>query len=328
MPGPDFSLDEPLAARSDDPLILRADLKSIVISSDRPSSSSTHRSLRSGVLRRFGSSAAGGRVVQQGALRYSFERPLLLPRFINAQSRRAPHEYATGPGSWLPRSWRGWRIASCRTEPDEVRVRLQEVHRVGRARARSSPRWCAAPARAPTHRAQSAGPRFSGTRSWRGRSTSTRSTPDDSRRHPAGPAGRKATTPCAPLWRRLGIDDDRIPSGSRTAAPGMREDVGHARLEVPDLRPALHPELRLGLSEEFRIAPTAGPMSRQNIPFPQTNVRTCSTTTSPTGRWRPVHLRHRPPLPIFSVMIGLRVLEDDLARFPAYRACCFYRPSS
>jgi len=106
----------------------------------------------------------------------------------------------------------------------------------------------------------------------------------------------------------------------------MKEDAA-ARLgvaRISDLR--LHPELRLGLSEEFLHRPDGWPMIRQNYRLPQTNVRQLDHDVA----YRALATGAIDATDLYTTDAEIRrerlvVLEDDLARFPAYRAVLLYR---
>jgi len=161
-------------ARSDDPAELRADLEVdrqelgqtvVLVTHDLfEAEFFADRVVRCGMA---GSSSRGAAQL--------VERPAdpFVTRFINAQSRPGAPMSTRPVGVLAARSGGGGdRLPAGRRAGRGAR-RLQEVHRVGRARRESSPRWCAAPARAPRIAPSFGGDPGSLARALRGRSTST-----------------------------------------------------------------------------------------------------------------------------------------------------------
>jgi osmoprotectant transport system permease protein len=126
--------------------------------------------------------------------------------------------------------------------------------------------------------------------------------------------------------RRLGIEMTGSLGFEDSYALGMKEDAA-ARLgvaRISDLR--LHPELRLGLSEEFLHRADGWPMIRERYHLPQTDVRQLDHDVA----YRALATGAIDATDLYTTDAEIRrerlvVLEDDLARFPAYRAVLLYR---
>jgi osmoprotectant transport system substrate-binding protein/osmoprotectant transport system permease protein len=126
--------------------------------------------------------------------------------------------------------------------------------------------------------------------------------------------------------RRQGIEMSGSLGFEDSYALGMRADdagrLGVAR--ISDLR--LHPELRLGLSEEFLHRADGWPMIRQRYHLPQTDVRQLDHDVAyralATGA---IDVTDLYTTDAEILREHLLVLADDLAQFPAYRAVLLYR---
>ncbi|HKA89975.1 MAG TPA: glycine betaine ABC transporter substrate-binding protein [Haliangiales bacterium] len=113
-----------------------------------------------------------------------------------------------------------------------------------------------------------------------------------------------------------------------TYAVGMKEEVA-ARLGIrtlSDLR--AHPELRFGFSNEFLNRADGWPGLRAAYALPQTDVRGLDHDLA----YRGLASGALDATDLYSTdaeirYYGLRVLDDDRAYFPAYRAVVLYRPA-
>ena len=113
-----------------------------------------------------------------------------------------------------------------------------------------------------------------------------------------------------------------------TYAVGMKEDVA-ARLGVRTLSDlAAHPELRFGFSSEFVERKDGWPGLRAAYALPQKDVRGLDHDLA----YRGLASGAIDATDLYSTdaeirFYGLRVLVDDRAYFPAYRAVVLYRPA-